>query len=369
MELDRKFWRDRRVFVTGHTGFKGGWLCLFLKQLGARIYGYALDPNTDPNLFSQCALASILEADTRSDVRDIESLRHAMASSSAEIVFHLAAQPLVRESYRFPRDTFETNAMGTVNTLEAARSVSSVGAIIVVTSDKCYRNDEEETPFVETDPLGGKDPYSASKACAELIVHAYQGIFSSERARVDKSPLTASVRAGNVIGGGDWATERLIPDCVRSFERGEPVTLRNPNAVRPWQHVLDAIHGYVLLAQTLDGPRGLDYASAWNFGPGKDNHATVFDIASSIAERFDCSALTGETDSNMKEAGTLLLDSSKAREKLNWQPAWSLADALRETAAWYQAAARGDVMSNVSIDQIERFMSKTELTVSVPGDR
>ena len=323
----------RRVFVTGHTGFKGAWLTSWLLRLGAEVTGYALPPATDPSLFDALGLA----ADVRhvvADVRDHGRLAQDLAASRPSVVFHLAAQPLVRLSYAAPHETFETNVMGTVDVLEAARACDSVAAVVVVTSDKCYDNAESGHAFREGDSLGGRDPYSASKGCAELVTASYRASFFD----ADGPVGVASVRAGNVIGGGDWAPDRIIPDCVRALAAGDPVVVRNPDAVRPWQHVLEPLAGYLSLAARLVH-EGAGFAGAWNFGPAGDDASRPVRW---VVERFLSEWGTGSWSTpedgagQPHEARLLALDSSKARERLAWAPVWDAPAAVRHTAVWYR---------------------------------
>ena len=333
-DWDRQGWAGRRVFVTGHTGFKGAWLCALLAELGAKVTGFSLDPPTQPSAFEQCGIAAGLQADLRGDIRDAAALSRAMASAAPDLVLHLAAQALVRESYDQPADTFATNVMGTVNLLEAVRATPSVRAVVVVTTDKCYENREWVHPYREVDPLGGHDPYAASKAGTELVANAYRASFLSQ----SNPPVAlATARAGNVIGGGDWAADRLVPDCIRAFAAGQPVVLRAPGAVRPWQHVLDALSGYLVLAQALLGPNAAEAASGWNFGPDAGGELTVLEIANRLAATWgDGAKVVVQSDARAPhEANLLRLDSTKARVRLGWQPRWNADEALARTLAWY----------------------------------
>jgi CDP-glucose 4,6-dehydratase len=323
-----ELWKNRRVFLTGHTGFKGSWLLAWLKRCGAEVTAYALAPATQPNLFE----AAALQSDGRSiigDVRDPDALREALVASGAEVVFHLAAQSLVRESYERPVDTYATNVMGTVHLLEAVRSAGSVRAVVVVTTDKCYENREWPWPYRENEPLGGRDPYSSSKACAELVTAAYRSSFFGGGAAV------ATARAGNVIGGGDWARDRLVPDLLRAFAAGRPALIRNPEAVRPWQHVLDPLHGYLLLAEKLLEER--KYADAWNFGPSDVDIQPVRSVADALAAGWGRGAAwTHDGGPNPHEAMTLKLDSSRARMLLGWRPRLALGAALEWVVEWHR---------------------------------
>ncbi|MBF0125995.1 MAG: CDP-glucose 4,6-dehydratase [Magnetococcales bacterium] len=362
VSMDGSFWRGRSVFITGHTGFKGGWLALWLHQLGGVVSGYALDPPTRPALFQVADLAAALTADTRGDVGDVGRLRAAMAKARPEVVFHLAAQPLVLEGYRDPLGTFNTNVMGTAHVLDAVRWVETVRAVVIITTDKVYENREWLHPYRENDPLGGHDPYSASKAAAEVVVASYRSSFFSGRPS-DHGARVATTRAGNVIGGGDWAAHRLVPDCLRAFGAGEPVRLRFPDAVRPWQHVLEPLGGYLLLAEKLLGDRGDAFARAWNFGPDHQGNATVGEVAASVARFWGPGAVVERVSAEggtPHEAGQLRLESSLARGLLGWQPRWSLRRSLERTVAWHLAWVRGEAMGAVCREQIAAYMAGAE---------
>jgi CDP-glucose 4,6-dehydratase len=346
------FWRDRSIFLTGHTGFKGGWLALWLARLGARVHGYALDPDTSPSLCDVAKVPTVLASDVRADLANLERLRSAMRAAGPEILLHLAAQPLVRESYRAPVRTFATNVMGTAHVLDVARDIPTLRAVVIVTTDKVYENHELGQAYRETDALGGHDPYSASKAAAEIVTASYrQSFFARSEARV------ATARAGNVIGGADWARDRLVPDCLQAFARGEPVTLRYPRATRPWQHVLEPLSGYMLLAERLAGPDGAAFASAWNFGPNRDDDATVLAVAQQTASIWGEGArvqVDAATD-HPHEAGFLRLDTTRAREELRWAPRWSLQQALEHTVRWHRAWMAGDDMASWCARQIDAY--------------
>jgi CDP-glucose 4,6-dehydratase len=349
--MDRDFWTQRRVLVTGHTGFKGAWLSLWLQSLGAHVIGLALGPPTRPSLYELAGVGAKVR-EHAVDVRDAEGVREALSRANPEVVVHLAAQPMVRRSLRDPAMTYEVNVIGTVNVLEAVRRVGGeVRAVVVVTSDKCYENPGEGSRrFAEGDPLGGDDPYSSSKACAELVTAAYRTSFFSG----EDSPRVGTARAGNVIGGGDWGEDRLLPDIVRAVQAGEPVRVRNPQAVRPWQHVLNPLSGYLRLAEELW--RGNEAARAWNLGPPEADARTV----SWIIERLGAlwgGALRWELDegANPPEASHLALDSSDAERGLGWRPGWSLEDALEGIVEWHEAQRKGEDMRRVSVAQIERF--------------
>ena len=348
--MNAGFWAGRRVFLTGHTGFKGAWLALWLRQMGAEVTGYARNPSTEPNLCDILALPRQLAADHRADVLDLARLGEAMAKASPEVVFHMAAQALVSESYRDPVDTFATNVMGTVHVLEAARQQPGVRAVLVVTTDKCYENVESVRAYRETDRLGGADPYSASKACAELVTSALRQSFFAGK---PGAPAVASARAGNVIGGGDWSKDRLIPDCVRAFGAGRAVALRHPNAVRPWQHVLEPLAGYLMLAEAL-ATKGGAFAAGWNFGPQPSGEGTVLEVASLGAKAWggEASVQADPVASDFKETQILRLDAGKAREALGWQPRWDLDRAVGETVRWYRAWHDGQDMLRFTLDQV-----------------
>lgn len=339
-------YNNRRVLLTGHTGFKGSWLALWLQELGAKITGLALAPNSIP---SHWDLLGLDLDDHRIDIRDEEAVAEIVKKSAPEIVFHLAAQPLVSRSYQNPLETWSTNVMGTANLLDACRKQPSVNAIVVITTDKCYENREWEWGYREADRLGGHDPYSASKASTEMVVASYRSSFFSQPA----VPLLASARAGNVIGGGDWAKDRLIPDLMRAVSAGIPLEIRSPNATRPWQHVLDALSGYLCLGQKLIEGRN-EFAKAWNFGPDSDGNRTVVEVLSGFS-RFKASGstLSWKATNNLHiqhETNLLHLDSTRARQKLNWHPVWSFDEGLRATAEWYLANIEtGSVISKIQL--------------------
>lgn len=355
MSLATLDWGGRKIFLTGHTGFKGSWLCHWLHGLGCEIHGFALDPPTDPNLFSVSGVPDVLASDTRADLRDAEAVSAAMRAAEPEIVFHLAAQPLVREGYRDPLGTLATNVMGTAHVLEAARSVASIRAIVVVTTDKVYENREWLHPYREIDPLGGYDPYSASKAAAEIVAASFRSsYFQQPAARL------ATARAGNVIGGGDWAKDRLIPDCLTAFAEGTPVTLRYPRAVRPWQHILEPLAGYILLGDRLLDAAATGFDRAWNFGPNSDGDGEVGQVAQLAANIWGGNAkvdLSTSEGVQPHEAGLLRLDSTLAQRALGWLPRWTLGTALEETIAWQKAWHAGDDMRLVTREQIDRYVA------------
>ena len=345
------FWAGKRVLVTGHTGFKGAWLGLWLNQLGARVCGVALQPDTEPNLFSLLDLEEAIEH-AIADVRDADAVHRILDRTRPDIVMHLAAQALVRRSYTQPIATFATNIMGTANVLEAVRQSPSVKAVVIVTTDKCYENRETEAPYRESDALGGRDPYSGSKACAEIVTAAYRDSFLASR-----GVAVGSVRAGNVIGGGDWAEDRLLPDCIRAFQDGRKVAIRNPHAVRPWQHVLDPLAGYLLLAEHLHDA-DLKCASAFNFGPDRDDARPVSWLVAESARLWgEGAAWEADLREQPHEAQLLTLNAYKARELLDWRPRLRLTQGLAWTVEWYRAVAHGAAAREETVSQIERYSS------------
>lgn len=347
-------WAGRRVLVTGHTGFKGSWLALWLNAMGARVTGYSLPAPTHPSLFESARIAETLHH-VEGDVRDATTLAATVAQARPDVIFHLAAQPLVRLSYEDPAGTYATNVMGTVNLLEAARTVPGVKAVVCITSDKCYENREWHWPYRENDPMGGYDPYSSSKGCAELVVSAWRrSFFASE------GPLLASGRAGNVIGGGDWAADRLIPDLVRAFEAGVSPLIRSPHSVRPWQHVLEALRGYIMLAERLlEGERS--FADGWNFGPSDEDAQPVQWIVSRMQARWGGTApAERQSGAHPHEAGLLRLDCSKARGLLGWKPALPLESALDWIVEWHKAVGSGADARMVTLEQIAAYAALCE---------
>lgn len=355
MVTQPEFWRGKRVLVTGHTGFKGSWLCVWLLARGARVSGYALEPATQPSMFERARLDEEMTS-VIADVRDGDRLAKVVAAERPEIVLHLAAQPLVRESYGDPVGTYATNVMGTVNLLEACRRTEGIRAIVVVTSDKCYENHEWVWGYRESDPMGGFDPYSSSKGCAELVTAAYGRSFFHRGTQGGATTRAATARAGNVIGGGDWALDRLIPDMVRAFEARRSVTIRNPRAVRPWQHVLEPLHGYLTLAERLFDDTEARFDSAWNFGPAEADSRPVEWLADAVCERWGDSARWQlDSGAHPHEARQLRLDCSKARTALEWTPRLSLETALDWTVEWYRAALAGEDVREITAAQIARY--------------
>lgn len=345
------FYSGKRVFITGHTGFKGAWLCLWLKKLGAIVHGYSLESPSEPNLHTLAGNDSSVDS-TFADIRDLETLSKAMSGFAPDIVIHMAAQSLVRQSYSEPVDTFSTNVLGTVNVLEACRRSPNVKAVINVTSDKCYENREWSRGYTENDRMGGHDPYSASKGCAELVASSYGRSFFHEG-----DTLLASVRAGNVIGGGDFADDRLIPDMARAFSAGKPVHIRSPKATRPWQHVLEPLSGYLLLAMKLH-EEGRQFTGGWNFGPIDGDVRNVGEVVKKFASLWNGEAVTQIDDNDHPhEAGFLKLDCTKAATKLNWAPKTAFEAAIEWSCEWYSAWAKGDQdLHALTISQIDRYM-------------
>jgi CDP-glucose 4,6-dehydratase len=354
-----RFWRGKRIFLTGHTGFKGGWLALWLKQLGASVYGYSLTPPTTPNLFTLARVEESLAEHRIGDIRDLAALQSAMAARKPDIVFHLAAQPILRLSYDQPVDTYATNVMGTVNVLEAVRCIPSARVTLVITTDKCYENREQIAPYVETDAMGGHDPYSSSKACAELVTSAYGRSFFSEG-----KACVASARAGNVIGGGDWARERLMTDIIAALTNKQNPILRHPNAIRPWQHVLEPLCGYLLAAEELWNamPKA---PTAWNFGPENESEVSVVTVTENMCRLWGGGQEPEIAPDARKlhEAKLLRLDSTKAKTELGWAPRLNLVQALALTVDWYRAHLEGADMQKTTREQIAHYQDLASLTL------
>jgi CDP-glucose 4,6-dehydratase len=353
--IDTSFWNNKKVFITGHTGFKGSWLCLWLYRLGANITGYSLNPPTNPSLFKLADIEKLVDSIT-GDVRDGKKLIKCLSEAKPEIVIHLAAQPLVRDSYQLPVDTFAINVMGTVNILEAIRlHGETVRAFVNITTDKVYENREYPWAYQETEPLGGYDPYSNSKACSELITTAYRNSYFNPSDYKKHKIAVATARAGNVIGGGDWSKDRIVPDCIKAILAGRPIIVRNPYAIRPWQHVLEPLSGYLCLAEKLckDGPK---YAESWNFGPLANDCKTVEYLVNRICTLWGLKATFSlATKKGPHEASFLKLDCSKARTRLGWRPHWDLERALPTTVAWYKAYASKRSAKAMCFKQIDEF--------------
>ena len=346
--IDQEFWKGKRVFLTGHTGFKGSWFSLWLCSLGAEVRGYALNPPTSTSLFNEAKIDTILDSQI-ADIRDQDILYESMTGFNPDILIHMAAQPLVRYSYDAPIETYEVNVIGTAKVLEVARSCPNLKAIVNITTDKCYENDDRSEGYKENDPMGGYDPYSSSKGCAELVASSYRRSFLQ-----DQGIGIASVRAGNVIGGGDWADDRLIPDILRSFEKNKPVVIRNPKATRPWQHVLEPLSGYLLLAQNLYKDQK-KYAEGWNFGPNEKDVQPVDWILNKMISKWPNSSWELDNNSSPHEADFLKLDISKAKSKLGWSPVWELSQTLEKIVSWHQAWLNKDDIQAVCLTEIEEY--------------
>lgn len=354
-QVNAEFWRDKKVFLTGHTGFKGSWAALWLQSMGAQVKGYALAAPTTPSLFDQAQVAIGMQSEI-GDIRDAAKLAQSMKSFNPDILIHMAAQPLVRLSYRDPVDTYSTNVMGTVHVFEAARQCSNLRAIVNITTDKCYENREWEWGYRENEPMGGHDPYSNSKGCAELVTSAYQRSFF----HLPHTANLASVRAGNVIGGGDWAEDRLIPDILRAFEKKQPVVIRNPLATRPWQHVLEPLAGYFILVEKLFDADGKAFAEGWNFGPREEDAKPVQWIVEELVNDWGNGASWQlDTSENPHEANFLKLDISKVAHRLKWKPRWNLATALEKIVHWHQHWLGGESARQLCLQQIEQFENTT----------
>lgn len=351
--MNREFWNGKKVLITGHTGFKGSWLSIWLLSMGAHVIGYALEPNTESDNFVVTGLSKRM-TDIRGDIRDRGHLQEVFNRYQPDIVFHLAAQPLVLTSYENPYETYEVNVMGTLNVLEAIRFTRSVRTAIMITTDKCYENKETLRGYVETDPFGGYDPYSSSKACDEILIASYRNSYFPVDKYETHGKAIASVRAGNVIGGGDWADNRILPDCIRAIENDEIIQIRNRYAIRPWQHVLEPLSGYIMLAEKLSA-EPVKYSGGWNFGPMEDSVWTVWDVAQCVTEFYGKGELSDATDVDaVHEAVKLLLNIDKAVTELNWSPKLSVRDAIEWTVEWYSSRHSLD-MYELCREQIKRY--------------
>jgi CDP-glucose 4,6-dehydratase len=347
--IDKDFWQGKHVFLTGHTGFKGSWMALWLHSLGAIVKGYALAPPTTPSLFDEAKVGLIIDSQI-GDIRDQDALYECMTTFNPDILIHMAAQSLVRYSYDMPIETYEVNVIGSAKVLEVARSCKKLKVIINITTDKCYENDGRTQGYKESAPMGGYDPYSSSKGCAELVTSAYRRSF------LQKQGIgLASVRAGNVIGGGDWANDRLIPDILRSFEKNKPVVIRNPKATRPWQHVLEPLSGYLVLAQQMYNNQ-YKYAEGWNFGPNKENVKQVDWILNNMIDKWPGSSWELDSSSNPHEADFLQLDILKAESKLGWKPVWELSRTLEKIIVWHKAWLDKKDMQTVCLSDIKEYI-------------
>lgn len=356
MHINPSFWQGKKVLITGHTGFKGSWLSLWLHALGAELTGYGLDPYTERDNFVLSKLSDHI-CDIRGDIRDIANLEEVFEDTKPEIVFHLAAQPLVRLSYEEPRETYAMNVMGTVNVLECIRHSSSAKVAVMITTDKCYENKETLTGYKETDPFGGYDPYSASKACDEIIINSYRSSFFNPNDIAIHGKAVASVRAGNVIGGGDWAKDRIIPDCIRALEAKEPIKIRSPKAIRPWQFVLEPLAGYLMLAEKMyqDPVR---YAQGWNFGPEEQNIVNVWSVATKLVQSYGTGTLIDISEEKKPhEAMLLKLNITKAKTQLGWKPILDFKETITWTTAWYQMYQKENVYE-LNMAQIREYMKR-----------
>ena len=352
--IDKTFWEGKKVFLTGHSGFKGSWLSLWLKKLGADVKGYSLKPYTTPNLYSEIELDSLIESEI-GDIRNLEQLTKSMVSFDPDILIHMAAQPLVRLSYREPVETYEINVIGTVNVFEAARKCSNLKSIVNVTTDKCYENKEWYWGYRENEPMGGHDPYSSSKGCSELVTSAYRKSFME-----GNGVGLASARAGNVIGGGDWSSDRLIPDIIRAFDENKPVIVRNPKSTRPWQHVLEPLSGYLLLAQKLYMDPN-KYSEGWNFGPQEDDAKSVEYILNKMVSLWPGSNWKLDDEKSPHEAGYLKLDISKAKMALDWNPRWNLDSTLSRIISWHNNWKRGEDIKRLCSLEIDDYMKDCDI--------
>jgi CDP-glucose 4,6-dehydratase len=352
---------NKKVWLSGHTGFKGSWLATWLLQLGARVHGFALEPPTTPSLFEQLGLASHLQHEI-GDIRDLAAVEKSIRSAAPDFIFHLAAQPIVRFSYQQPVETYQTNVMGTVHVLEALRTLNHPCAAVFVTTDKCYLNQERHYAYREEDPLGGHDPYSSSKAAAEIAIASYRSAFFE--ASTNRPAKIASARAGNVLGGGDWAVDRIVPDAIRSLGRGEAIPLRNRHATRPWQHVLEPLSGYLWLGAVLADPRlrertsASEFAGAFNFGPDLESNRTVEELMDEILKHSPGKWIDRHDPGAAHEAGLLNLATDKARHLLGWQSAWNFEEAVAETVRWYNAVAGGAEATKTTGEQIQAYSGK-----------
>jgi CDP-glucose 4,6-dehydratase len=363
MDMKKDFWKGKKVLITGHTGFKGSWLSLWLQSMGANVTGYALPAATKPNLFSIADVDRDMIS-VAGDIRDLKSLELIISEHRPEIVIHLAAQALVRASYADPIGTFDTNVMGTANVLEAARKAETIKVAIIITSDKCYENNEWVWGYRESDPMGGHDPYSSSKGCAELVAAAYMKSFFSGSNNSEGTVAVATARAGNVIGGGDWASDRLIPDIMSSLMNGQVIIIRSPQSIRPWQHVLESLRGYLVLAERL-WHQGSKFSGSWNFGPDDRDNKTVSWIADYITKQWGNGAQwISDSNQHLHEAAYLKLDCSKSKQFLGWWPALDLTTTIQWTIEWYQALKRGQDMKKQTLEDIHRYEEIVQMNQS-----
>lgn len=359
IDIFNGFYKDKRVLVTGHTGFKGSWLSIWLHELGAEVIGVSLDPFSDRDNFILSNIGNKIKADLRADIRDLTKMNSIFAEYKPEIVFHLAAQPLVRLSYDKPLETYETNVMGTINILEAIRATDSVKVGVMITTDKCYDNKEQLRGYKEDDPFGGYDPYSSSKGACEIAIQSWRRSFFNPEQFEKHGKSIASVRAGNVIGGGDWALDRIIPDCIRALEAGKTIDIRSPKSVRPWEHVLEPLSGYMLLAQKM-WEHPTEYCEGWNFGPEAESVSTVWEVATELVKNFGKGELKDSSDPNaVHEAKLLMLDITKAKTRLGWKPRLNMQQCLKLVADWYKRYTSENVYS-LCVEEIEKFIGSAK---------
>lgn len=355
-DIFNSFYRGKRILITGHTGFKGSWLSIWLHELGAEVVGVALDPFSAKDNYVLSGIGNKIHADLRADIRDANALKEIFLKYRPEIVFHLAAQPLVRLSYEKPVETYETNVMGTINVMEAIRVTDSVKVAVMITTDKCYENKEQIWGYRENEPMGGYDPYSSSKGAAEIAIASWRRSFFNPKDYAKHGKSIASVRAGNVIGGGDWAIDRIIPDCIRALETGKAIEIRNPKAIRPWQHVLEPLCGYMVLAKKM-WKEPEKYCEGWNFGPRAESICTVWDIASEVVKDYGTGELSDVSNPEaLHEASLLMLDISKAKFKLGWEPRMNIKECVEMTVSWYKRYRDEDVYG-LCAEQIEKYVN------------
>lgn len=357
IDIFNNFYRGKRILITGHTGFKGSWLSIWLHELGAEVIGIGLDPFTERDNYVLSEIGKKIKADIRTDIRDGQKMKEIFNEYQPEIVFHLAAQPLVRLSYDKPVETYETNVMGTINIMEAIRCTESVKVAVMITTDKCYENKEQIWGYRENEPMGGYDPYSSSKGAAEIAISSWRRSFFNPADYGKKHHVSiASVRAGNVIGGGDWALDRIIPDCIKALEAGKNIDIRSPKAIRPWQHVLEPLSGYMLLAETM-WSEPTKYCEGWNFGPLPESISTVWEVASKVIENYGFGKLNDVSDPNaFHEAKLLMLDISKAKFQLGWEPRMNISQCVKLTVDWYKRYRNEDVYE-ICLQQINKYLS------------
>lgn len=357
IDIFNNFYKGKRVLLTGHTGFKGSWLSIWLNELGAEVIGIAKEPFSERDNYVLSGIGKKIKADIRADIRDGEMMKEIFRKYEPDVVFHLAAQPLVRLSYEIPVETYETNVMGTINIMEAIRITPSVKVAVMITTDKCYENKEQIWGYRENEPMGGYDPYSSSKGCCELAISSWRRSFFNPEDYTKHGKSIASVRAGNVIGGGDWATDRIIPDCIRALEAGEPIDIRSPHSIRPWQHVLEPLGGYMLLAQKMwNAPT--EYCEGWNFGPRMESVTHVWDVASKVIKNYGRGELRDLSDPNaLHEAKLLMLDITKAKMKLGWEPRMNIDQCIELVVDWYKKYKDVDSVYLLCVDEINKYLS------------